>query len=208
MTGFHDVQLPLRLSLGAIGGREYRTEILALASGREVRNTRWAAPRRRWDVGASLTDLASVQLLIRFFEARQGRLYGFRFRDPFDFSSAPSGTDMTFEDQTLAIADGVRTTFQLLKSHSNISRKICKPVPGTVAIGVDGTRLETGWSLDATNGTIIFDQPPAAAARITAGFEFDCPVRFEQDRIEAVIEAFGAGRVTSIGLVELTMDLE
>jgi len=84
MSGFHDVSFPMRLALGAVGGPERRTEVLALASGREVRNAVWARSKRRWDVGGAVTDLAGLQALLAFFEARMGRLYGFRFRDPLD----------------------------------------------------------------------------------------------------------------------------
>ena len=39
---FHDVRFPLAVAFGSSGGPERRTEIVALASGHEERNARWA----------------------------------------------------------------------------------------------------------------------------------------------------------------------
>ncbi|MFN3212287.1 MAG: TIGR02217 family protein [Henriciella sp.] len=203
MNGFHDVQFPMQLALGAIGGPERRTEVLTLASGREVRNANWSRSRRRWDIGGAITNLARLQTLIDFFEARSGRLFGFRFRDPLDFSSALPGANRHHSDQELGSGDGVQTRFQLRKHSGSYVRDIHKPVPGTVLIGIDGALVDTGWRLDAASGTVTFDTPPSEGALISAGFEFDCAVRFESDQIQAVIEAFGAGRVASVGLIEI-----
>lgn len=203
MTGFHEIRFPMRLALGAVGGPQWQTEVTALASGREVRATKWARSRRRWTVGGALTDLASLQALVSFFEARSGQLYGFRFRDPLDWSSAPAGQDVHFEDQIIGYGDGGRQAFQLVKTITGVERVIVKPVPGSVQVGLDGTALRDGWAVDETTGLVTFDAPPAAGSLLTAGFEFDCPVRFDSDQIEAVIEAYGAGRVAAIGLIEL-----
>jgi len=203
MIGFHEVRFPMRLALGAIGGPERQTEIIALASGREVRSAKWARSRRRWTVGGALSDLASLQALVSFFEARAGRLYGFRFRDPLDYSSASAGEDVHFEDQIIGYGDGAAQSFQLVKTTMGVGREISKPDSGSVHIGLDGLLLADGWGVDDTTGIVTFETPPAAGSLLTAGFEFDCPVRFDSDHIQAVIEAFGAGRVTNIGLVEL-----
>lgn len=204
MSGaFHNVTFPIRLSQGAIGGPERRTDILALASGREIRNTRWAGSRRRWDVGTSITDLGALQELIDFFEARRGALHGFRFRDPLDHSSAPAGQPIRFDDQDLGTGDGERIDFQLTKSVGSDARPITKPVPGLVSIGIDGAAQISGWAVDELTGEVTFDAPPGPGQKLSAGFEFDCAVRFDADQIQAVTEAFGAGRLASIALVEL-----
>lgn len=200
---FHNVRFPLRLSRGTIGGPERRTDIVTLASGQEVRNARWSGARRRWDIGTSISDLAALQELIDFFEARRGALHGFRFRDPLDHSSASAGQVPDFDDQDLGIGDGEMKLFQLKKTVGDVVRAITKPVSGTVLIGVAGQKQETGWSLDELTGQISFTEAPHVGAVISAGFEFDCAVRFDSDHIQAVIEAFGAGRVASISLIEL-----
>lgn len=203
MSDFHDVSFPLRLALGAVGGPERRTEIVTLASGQEVRNAKWARARRRWDVGGAVSDLAGLQALISFFEARMGRLYGFRFRDPIDHSSAPAGEVVSAQDQLIGVGDGVQTVFQLSKDYDGISRTITKPVFGTTRMSLDGTEVSSGWHVEADSGAVIFESAPSNGALIRAGFEFDCPARFESDQIDGVVEAFGAGRVISVGLIEL-----
>ena len=200
---FHDVRFPMRLSLGAVGGAERATEILSLASGKEIRNTRWAQSRRRWDVGGAVTDLSRLQELVAFFEARMGRLFGFRFRDPLDHSSGSFGQDPTAEDQVNGTGDGTNRVFQLTKTSGMSIRPITKPIAETVTIGLDGQTVLSGWDVDPLSGEVSFEEPPQAGAIISAGFEFDCAVRFETDQIQAVIESFGVGRVANLGIIEL-----
>lgn len=203
MTDIHDVRFPMRLALGAIGGPERRTDVMTLTSGREVRNAAWSRSRRRWDVGGAITDLARLQELVAFFEARSGRLFGFRFRDPLDFSSATPGETITSSDQLLGFGDDTTRTFQLQKHYGDVTRPILQPIKETVLVALDGAPVETGWSFDPDVGQIRFDAAPPDGVSISAGFEFDCPVRFESDQIQAVIEAFGAGRIASVGLIEI-----
>ncbi|MEO0608017.1 MAG: DUF2460 domain-containing protein, partial [Pseudomonadota bacterium] len=162
MTGFHEVQFPMRLAIGAIGGPERRTEIVTLASGKEVRNAKWSGSRRRWEIGSAITDLADLQDLLSFFEARQGRLYGFRFRDPLDFSSASPNQLHSATDQVLGEGDGTRTQFQLIKDYGGVTRRIAKPVAETVELALDANPAASGWQLDPTMGTVTFNVPPPA----------------------------------------------
>lgn len=204
MTSFHDVRLPMRLALGAMGGPECPTEVLSLASGHEVRNAKWRQGRRRWDIGSSVGSRADLKMLTDFFEARSGRLHGFRFRDPLDHSSAPPGRLIRPVDQDIATGTGEARTFQLIKTLDDRQRTIFKPIEGTVRVALDGTEWTTGWTVDHRSGHVVFETAPPAGSVISAGFEYDCPVRFDQDRIETVLEAFAAGRVVSLSLVELT----
>jgi len=203
---FHEALLPMRLALGATGGPQWRTDIANLASGREIRNSLWSHSRRRWDIGSAITDVTSLRSLIEFFDARSGRLHGFRFHDPLDHSSAPNGESSTFNDQEIGRGDGRQSTFQLCKTHDGESRAIHKPVPGTVTIGIDGVQVDAGWSLEAATGVVTFVSPPPDSSLITSGFQFDYPVRFDTDDLRIVIEALGAGRVIDLSLVELRME--
>ncbi|MEO0550185.1 MAG: DUF2460 domain-containing protein [Pseudomonadota bacterium] len=204
MSGFHEVLFPARLALGATGGPQRQTEVITLASGRELRNATWAESRRRWTLGSAIDNLAALQVLLSFFEARQGRLFGFRFRDPLDHSSASAGSMISSVDQMIGIGDGSTTEFQLAKDYGGVSRRIRKPVIGTVQVAVSGAQPVPDWSADAATGLVSFSEAPPVGAEISAGFEFDCPVRFDSDRLEGVVEAFGAGRVVSVDLVELS----
>jgi uncharacterized protein (TIGR02217 family) len=209
-NGFHEVRLPLRLSLGASGGPGRRTDIVALSNGGETRNARWADARRRYDVGTGLRGLDDLYRLIEFFEARRGQLYGFRFRDPVDNHSGVHGAAVTAIDQLIGEGDGARTQFELTKTYADpggaTTRRIEKPVEGSVLVAVDGAPLAPAdFSVDAAAGLITIDPGavPAPGAQVTAGFEFDIPVRFDTDRIEVSLAAFKAGSVPSVPLVEI-----
>lgn len=209
MTAFHEVSLPLPFALGASGGPERRVDIVALASGREVRNTPWAHGRRRYDIGGAVRTLDDLHTLTAFFEARRGKLHGFRFRDPFDCKScAPSLTPSPI-DQVIGTGDGATTTFQLVKSYGGddavYARPIAKPVTGSVAIAVDSVLQSSGVSTDLTTGVVTFASAPASAAVISAGFSFDTPVRFDVEALDVSMDAFGAGRALSVRLIEIAL---
>ncbi len=199
---FHEVRLPARLAFGSTGGVERRTEVVTLASGFERRSTPWAHARRRYLIGAGVRSLDDAAALVAFFEARRGRLYGYRFRDFADFKSCSPSGSIAATDQALGVGDGATTTFALGKVYGDLVRPITKPVDGTVRVAVDGVEV-AGWSVGPATGVITFDAPPEDGAVLTAGFEFDTPVRFDADRIDVTLESFEAGRVVAVPLVEL-----
>ena len=199
---FHEVRLPARLAFGSTGGVERRTEIATLASGFERRSTPWALGRRRYLIGANLRSLDDMAALIAFFEARRGRLYGFRFKDFADFKSCvPSGT-VSAGDQVLGLGDGARTVFPLIKTYGDVERPIRKPVEGSVRVAVGGVETQ-GLSVDWTTGAVTLAAAPAPGVTVTAGFQFDTPVRFDTDRMETTLESFEAGRMAAVPLIEV-----
>lgn len=205
---FHEVRLPARLAFGSTGGVERRTEIVTLGSGFERRSTPWAQGRRRYLIGANLRSLDDMAALTGFFEARRGRLYGFRFRDFADCKSCAPGAAVGPLDQALGEGDGTRTGFQLVKGYgageAAFGRVIAKPVEGTVRVAVDGTELEAeDFTVDAATGMVTLAAAPGAGAAVTAGFEFDTPVRFDADRVEVTLESFDAGRMAAVPLIEV-----
>lgn len=205
---FHEVRLPARLAFGSTGGVERRTEIVTLGSGFERRSTPWAQGRRRYLIGANLRSLDDMAALTGFFEGRRGRLYGFRFRDFADFRSCGPGGAVSATDQTLGEGDGSRTTFDLAKRYGEgeaaPARRIAKPAPGSVRIGVGGVELAPeAFTVDGTTGVVTLAQAPLAGLAVTAGYEFDVPVRFDTDRIEVTLESFEAGRMAAVPLIEI-----
>ena len=207
---FHEVRLPARLAFGSTGGIERRTEIVTLASGHERRSSPWAQGRRRYLIGAGLRSLDDMAALTDFYEARRGRLYGFRFKDFADFKSGTPSAAVTATDQALGEGDGERATFQLVKTYGDPNddqaavRVIAKPVAGTVRIAIDGEEM-ADFGVDLATGLATLSEPPAEGAVVTAGFEFDTPVRFDTDRIETTLESFEAGRITAAPLIEIRL---
>jgi uncharacterized protein (TIGR02217 family) len=209
LMAFHEQRFPLRLSLTSSGGPGRQTDIVSLSNGREARNRRWRFSRRRFDVGSALRSVADLYAVLEFFEARGGQLHGFRFHDPVDFSSARPGEALTPLDQWIGTGDGVTRIFQLVKAYGDGAaverRPVVKPVAGTVRVAVDGVERTTGFAVDAGLGIVTFEagHVPAMGAEIRAGFDYDVPVRFDTDRIEINLDAFKAGRIPSIPLIEV-----
>lgn len=206
---FHEIRFPASLSFGSVGGPERRTDVVTLANGFEERNTPWAHSRRRYDAGVGMRSLDDVETLISFFEARQGQLYGFRWKDWSDFKSSRASGDVAYDDQVIATGDGTTTEFQLFKTYRSgafsYARPITKPVEGSVRIGVEQDELREGveYSIDTERGLVTFVQPPQEMAVVTAGFEFDVPVRFDTDRIQTSVASFQAGEVPNVPVVEV-----
>ncbi|WP_062016482.1 DUF2460 domain-containing protein [Aureimonas sp. AU4] len=207
IASFCDERFPLRLSLNTSGGPERRTDIVRLSTGFENRNQRARHSARRYDAGSGVKALADLAIVLDFFEARRGRLVAFRFRDPFDHSSARFGLAVTAFDQVLGIGDGEQAAFQLVKRYGmgegGYERPIAKPVADTLRVAVAGSEIASGFMLDASSGLLRFDAAPAAGAAVTAGFLFDVPVRFDIDHLAINLAAFEAGEIPTIPLVEV-----
>ncbi len=211
MTAFHEILFPLDIALKSAGGPQRRTDVVALGSGREERNARWAHSRRRYDAGYGVKTHQALSQAIAFFEERRGRLHGFRWRDRLDHSSAAPDAAVTALDQIIGHGDGVVASFALRKTYgadyAPYQRPIEKPVAGSVRVAVGGLEVNEGavFTVDEISGIVTFlagHIPPASAA-VTAGFMFDVPVRFDTDYLEIDLSAFAAGAIPKIPLVEI-----
>ncbi|NHF72084.1 DUF2460 domain-containing protein [Paracoccus xiamenensis] len=206
---FHEIRFPANLSFGSVGGPERRTEIVTLTNGHEERNAPWAHSRRHYDAGLGLTGLDDIEALVAFFEARGGQLHGFRWKDWADHKSCVPSRAPEYRDQLLAQADGEATSFQLVKAYASGAarylRPIRKPVRGSVLVGLGGEEQREGqeFAVDYTTGIITFASAPGHGAEITAGFEFDVPVRFATDRIAVSVASFNAGEMPQIPVIEV-----
>lgn len=204
---FHEVRFPDNISRGARGGPERRTQIVELASGAEERNASWANSRRRYDVAYGIRRADDLAAVVAYFEARNGRLHGFRFKDWADFKSCLPSQTSGPTNQPIGTGNGAATLFQLTKRYTSgaqsWTRAITKPVAGTVTVALNGTPQPSGWSVSTTTGLITFTTAPAAGVAITAGFEFDVPVRFDTDVLDVTLDLERLGSITSIPLVEI-----
>lgn len=211
MDSFHDVRFPVAVSFGATGGPERRVEIVALTSGREKRNLRFAHSRRHFDAGTGVRSLADLHEIVAFFEARRGSYHGFRFRDPFDMKSCAPDAAPAPGDQVLGTGDGARAAFQLVKRYGEgedaYLRPVRKPVAGTVRVAVNGTEkaAPAQFSVDHATGIVTFapGAVPPSGATVSAGFAFDIAARFDTERIAISLSAFKAGQIPSIPVIEI-----
>ena len=208
---FHEIRFPANLSFGSIGGPERRTEVVTMASGFEERNTPWAHSRRRYEAGAGLRTLDDIETLISFFEARRGKMHGFRWKDWADHKSCPPSKKPSPTDQVIGTGDGIRTVFSLSKTYrsglEDYTRPIAKPVAGTVLIAVARDPKVEGleFTVDLNTGEVTFTVPPDIGVTVYAGFEFDVPVRFDTDTIQTSVASFQAGEVPDVPVVEVRL---
>ena len=164
-------------------------------------------PRRRYDVAYGIRRADDLAAVVAFFEARNGRLHGFRYKDWADYKSALPSQAITATDQQIGTGTGSLKTFQLSKRYASgaqsWARTITKPVSGTVRIALGTVEQMSGWTLDATTGVITFTTAPANGVVIRAGFEFDVPVRFDTDTLDVTLAIERLGSITSIPLLEI-----
>jgi uncharacterized protein (TIGR02217 family) len=205
VQAFDAVDFPLAIGREAVVATEFSTQIISSPSGHEQRASEWAEARMRYDAGPGVRSEADICLLTDFFRARRGAARAFRFRDPFDSSSAADGGTPAASDQLLGLGDGERRQFALVKRYgagdAQQVRTIRLPVETSVRVAVDG--IETAAFQVTDDGEVLLDVAPGPGIAVRAGFLFDVPVRFAEDRLEASRATFLAGDVASVPLVEV-----
>lgn len=205
MSAFDEVQFPPQISFNSTGGPSRQTQVVVLGSGSEARNARWINSRRTYDAAPGVRSIDDIHSIIEFFEARNAQLIGFRFKDWSDYKSCPPGQTPQATDQTIGTGTGTLQTLQLIKKYqsgpSSWTRTISKPVADSVLIAFDGVIQETGWSIDTTTGEIT--TTASGGAVITAGFEFDTPVRFNTDTLTIDLQKPAASAIQSLPMIEL-----
>lgn len=208
MSGFHDMSFPAKLARGAIGGPFRQTNVQTRANGIETRNIALLHSRRRWEIASKGSSLDEIHETLVFFEARMGKVYGFRFKDPMDNKSCLPSLTPAFTDQIIGTGNGTNKVFQLQKKYGDAQnsyyRPIKLPVLNSVSIGVSGAIKESNtYSINYQTGEINFTTAPANGAQITAGFSFDNMVRFDNDALEIMMDSATTARINTINLVEI-----
>ena len=207
MPAFHEVQFPSEISYGSTGGPKRVTQIVTLKSGFEQRNAAWLHSRRSYDAGMGVRNIDDLADVLSFWEARFGQLYGFRWKDWADYKSCLPRSNPASTDQVLGTGDGSNKVFQLVKRYTSggqeYARPIRKPVVGTTLISLNNVTQGSGWTLDVTTGLVTFTTAPGSGVIVRAGYEFDVPVRFDEDEIQVSIDGFNAGSVPSIKVLEI-----
>lgn len=205
MATFHDVQFPSCISYGSSGGPKFNTTILELSSGYEKRNIVWSKVRAEYDVSHGIKTQEDMNALRAFFYARQGRAFSFRFKDWGDFALA---------QQSIGTTDGTTATFQIYKRYSSgatdYDRTVVKIVSGTVIVKVNSVVIAEGagvseYQIDLLTGVITLGATLAATTGddVEVGCEFDVPVRFDVDHLNARHDFYNVESWESIPLVEV-----
>lgn len=200
---FDEVRLPDNIERGASIGPSFLTVINTLQSGAEQRNIQYIFPRLLIDASYGVQSKQDYEQILEFFYARQGRARGFRFKD---------WTDFQITNTAIGIGDGSRTQFQIHRAYTSgtvtFNRPITKPIGSTFTFTVNGSPT-TPASVDDTTGVVTFSSAPALSAviAVTSG-EFDVPVRFDTDTLQASALLADAASFPSIPLIELRQSLQ
>lgn len=209
MEAFDDTLYPFPLGRNTAVAPEFSTSVSVTASGHERRNSLWSDARVHFDVGPGIRSESELSQLLAFFRARRGAARGFRISDPFDNSTNAMTGAPTMFDQLLGVGDGLSADFQLIKAYGSgldpQIRPITRPRAESLVISVGGS-LTTDWTL-GEKGLVSFANAPVEGDEIRAGFLFDVPVRFAEDRIDISAVNFEAGEAPSVPLIELREEL-
>lgn len=204
-----DIRLPEKWSKGSAGGPEWLTHVVEKASGDEHRNQRWSRPRWKYDIAHNVKDPADISELRAFHLARRGRRIPFLLKDWIDWTSRADGVRApTMLDQPLGTGDGATDEFLLIKRYGDAAgsfdRPILWPVVGTLLIAVDGVPLAgSAFDVDRGSGIVTFDTPPADDAVLTSGFEYDVPVRFDDDWLSVSWDTINSRSAGQVPLIEV-----
>jgi len=195
---FWEIEFPLAISFGAVGGPSWNTTVNIGFSGFEQRNKNWQFPLCKYEVSITralkaqqpgLSGQVLFDLLLEFWQNTGGQADPFRFLD---------FTDHHAVNVTLGLGDETTTDFQLIKAYTlgvgaqqrTMIRKITKPITSkvcdyqgnaytdTVKVYVNGV-LQThhagysvdgtkDYSLDETTGIVKFVTAPRDATYNTA----------------------------------------
>ena len=224
--GFHEIRFPDDITKGTQGGPGIPASVGTPDSGHDVVTVRHSASRRRYNPGKNGLKHTDIGEVLRFYLARGGLEHGFRYKDWQDYNSTAygrvwgnandTGAAPTPTDQVIGTGDGTTVAFQLVKRYTDAAgshvRRIGKPVSGTVRVAVSGVEKTLGsdFTVDLTTGLVTFAAAPTAAASVTAGFEFDVPVRFGAEVSEALqadLDNFGVASV-DVPLIEVLDDAD
>lgn len=176
----------------------FSTQIVTTDGGHEVRNSLWRYPRHVFEFNLAPDDPTSDYFteFRDLYYAAGGAAEAFLFKHWSDFIG---------ENEALASVDGSALIFQLMRNYTRglitRTRKLTRPVAGSVVVYVGGVEQMSGFAVDYETGQVTFDSPPAQVP--TADFEFDVPVRFMDDEIELVGISDALEQPIDISLIEV-----
>jgi uncharacterized protein (TIGR02217 family) len=195
---FHEILFPEDISYGSSGGPGFNTTIIELSSGHEQRNVNWSEAKATYEAQHGVKTRAQMEELIDFFYARNGKAYGFRFKDWADFSLVT---------ELIGVGDGTNKVFQVIKTYEPAGypyvRTIRKLNPGSITVYNNAVDVTGSVTIDNNTGIITFGTAPLAGHSITVSGEFHVPVRFDIDDMKVTQDQWELMSWPSIPLVEI-----
>lgn len=195
---FLEIRFPESISFNSSTILEFNTTIIQSKNGFEQRNINWNTNKMKFNIINGIKTKKELGELINFFKNVKWCAYGFRFKDWSDYEG---------KKEYIGLGDGTTKKFQLIKTYKindNILcyRKITKPVISTIKIFIDNVETNN-FDIDLTTGIITFNSAPKNNSKIQADFEFDVPVRFNNDVMEITMNSINSGNVKELELIEI-----
>lgn len=201
MSSFHEVRFPEDVSWGSSGGPMFKTQVFESFRGYEQRNVDWSQPLMQFNVAYGIKTDVQMLSVLRFFNARRGRAFGFRYKN---------WANYRIQNAPIATGDGSSTRLPLWKFYGfpgarqyKRLRKIVRGSVTGVGIAAVGSLVEgEDYHINYDEGEIAFNDPIGYAVPIYASnLEFDEPVRFDEDNIQAVIDGYNNQSLTDFSLI-------
>lgn len=200
---YHNVLFPPEISYGSKGGPSFKTTVVTLASGLERRNQEWKRVRSMYDVSHGIKSPEQMEQLRDFFYARAGMAHSFNYYDH---------ADHQIFNQNIGVGDGVKKTFQIIKSYIDdgnfqYDRPITKIEAGSddpvLLSGVPQTK-GTQYTLNNSTGIVTFTvAPPIGQVVNLPSAVFYVHARFDIDAFDPVHEFWLYQSWDSIPIVEV-----
>lgn len=205
MIGFHEVRFPEDVSWGSRGGPVYKTQVYTSHRGYEKRNVDWSQPMMQFNAAYGIKTDQHIINVINFFNARQGKLFGFRYKN---------WSNYNIVEGPIATGDGFSKRLPMWKfygfpgaRHYKRLRKIVRGSVRGVMVASDPMVEGVDFRIDYDSGEIVFNTPVGYGVPVRAlNLEFDEPVRFEEDSVENVIDAYNNNALNKLDLVSIRGD--
>lgn len=185
MSDFLEERLSDLIRYGSSWQDDFAVDIVRSSAGDEYRSLIHPYPVRSFDISYMLDSARLWTELVNVYHRAHGQYAGFRARCFDEYSTNGYKGAPTASDQPTLVLTA--TTRQLIKRYGTDKtagasgysyRKLKKPVSGTVVVAKNGTPLAGGdFTVDTTTG-IVTVSGALITDTITAGCEFDFPVRF------------------------------
>ena len=202
MIGFHDVTFPEDVSWGSSGGPQFKTHVFTSFRGFEKRNIEWSQPMMRFNVAFGVKTDDQMLRLIDFFNARQGQANGFRYKNWANFK---------IQNAPIATGDGYSTRLPLYKfygfngaRHYKRLRKIARGSVRGVQLYIEPGTEGVDYTIDYDSGEIAVHEPiPYGKPIYAQNLEFHEPVRFTDDNIQIIIDAYNSSSLSTLELLSV-----
>lgn len=169
------VVLDERLALDFSETTKWDTVVVTKSGGHEIRNARWSAPRRTYELPYAPLPIADVKAIVAFFNDERGQHRSWLLRSFFD---------CTCNNEQAGVGDGAETDFQIVRKYGTVNpyyRDIVHVKSGTLTATVNNVAATIA---SETDGLVTLSAAPGTGEIVRFSCEFYVPVRFSTDEIK------------------------